>query len=455
MYLTNCHFYHSKNYLYSKPIKGLGGCGLGYRFSGWSGVNSTNASTVSNNNGRLKTTATLTYGGNRQVINTQIGKAYTFTFKLDLATTPSVYVNARATNGSSIYTGTNLSQIFINSSGEHTLTFTATTTTTQLLFEKASGTGATYFYLDDALVYETNITTYNYFVADVVTANDYSPFGAPLAGRSYTAPNSDYRFAFNGKERDNETYGEGNAYDFGARIYDARLGRWMSLDPLFKKYPNESNYIFTTDNPILYIDKEGKDKIVSYTVMTEKGTAKFDVITKNEVMFTYIEKSDQMGNSGAGYFTFTDINQTVVLDFRTNIKPSENKTSTSEEYSGKELGIVEGGKQKVENLLGKADKFITGPGGSQPGGIAFTSSEETGSPTKFSSKSPVKVINIESLLIYAGATKFGSTSLPKIKEDIGVAEYIDVLNSAAEAKKELDKPAENGCPICGGDHSKD
>ena len=41
-----------------------------------------------------------------------------------------------------------------------------------------------------------------------------------------------YRFGFNGKENDNEVKGAGNSVDFGARIYDSRLGRWMSVDSL-------------------------------------------------------------------------------------------------------------------------------------------------------------------------------------------------------------------------------
>ncbi len=68
-----------------------------------------------------------------------------------------------------------------------------------------------------------------------------------------------YRFAFNGKERDNETYGEGNAYDFGARIQDPRLGRWLSVDPLMAKYSGISPYNFTFNNPIIFTDPDGKD----------------------------------------------------------------------------------------------------------------------------------------------------------------------------------------------------
>jgi RHS repeat-associated protein len=72
---------------------------------------------------------------------------------------------------------------------------------------------------------------------------------------------SGYHFSFNGKEKDDETYGEGNAYDFGARIYDSRLGRWLSLDPLQDKYPYLSPYNFVGNSPNLFIDPDGQ-KIV-------------------------------------------------------------------------------------------------------------------------------------------------------------------------------------------------
>jgi RHS repeat-associated protein len=67
-----------------------------------------------------------------------------------------------------------------------------------------------------------------------------------------------YRFGFNGQEKDNEIKGVGNGLDFGARVYDSRLGRWLSLDPLQAKYPSLSAYNFCADNPILFIDPDGK-----------------------------------------------------------------------------------------------------------------------------------------------------------------------------------------------------
>lgn len=67
------------------------------------------------------------------------------------------------------------------------------------------------------------------------------------------------KYGFNGKLKDNEDYGEGNAYDFGARILDTRLGKWMSLDPLQKKYAGFNPYGFTFNNPIIFNDPDGKD----------------------------------------------------------------------------------------------------------------------------------------------------------------------------------------------------
>lgn len=73
----------------------------------------------------------------------------------------------------------------------------------------------------------------------------------------------DYRFGFNGQEKDNEVKGVGNSLDFGARIYDSRLGKWLSLDPLQAKYPFSSPYIFTANNPIVFRDKDGRESKVS------------------------------------------------------------------------------------------------------------------------------------------------------------------------------------------------
>ena len=73
-----------------------------------------------------------------------------------------------------------------------------------------------------------------------------------------------YRFGFNGMEKDDEVKGAGNSLDFGARVYDSRLGRWLSLDPLQDKYPDLSPYNFCRNNPAVFIDPDGRKIFIYY-----------------------------------------------------------------------------------------------------------------------------------------------------------------------------------------------
>jgi RHS repeat-associated protein len=68
-----------------------------------------------------------------------------------------------------------------------------------------------------------------------------------------------YRYGFNGKENDNDVKGEGNQQDYGMRIYDPRVGRFLSVDPLVQEYPELTPYQFGTNNPILNIDLDGME----------------------------------------------------------------------------------------------------------------------------------------------------------------------------------------------------
>jgi len=79
-----------------------------------------------------------------------------------------------------------------------------------------------------------------------------------MPGRKFTA-GTQYRYGFNGKENDNEIKGTANSYDFLFRIYDPRLGRFLSTDPLEMEYPWNSPYAFAENRPIDGIDLEGKE----------------------------------------------------------------------------------------------------------------------------------------------------------------------------------------------------
>jgi RHS repeat-associated protein len=70
-----------------------------------------------------------------------------------------------------------------------------------------------------------------------------------------------YRYGFNGKENDNEVKGTGNLQDYGMRIYDPRVGIWLSMDKLQSKNPGESPFLFTGGNPLAFIDADGNDRV--------------------------------------------------------------------------------------------------------------------------------------------------------------------------------------------------
>jgi RHS repeat-associated protein len=74
---------------------------------------------------------------------------------------------------------------------------------------------------------------------------------------------ADYRYGFNGKEKDDEIKGEGTQYDYGFRIYDPRIGKFLSQDPLFQSYPWLTPYQFASNSPIWAVDLDGlESKIV-------------------------------------------------------------------------------------------------------------------------------------------------------------------------------------------------
>ena len=64
-------------------------------------------------------------------------------------------------------------------------------------------------------------------------------------------------FGFNGKENDNDVKGNGNQQDYGMRIYDTRLSRFLSVDPLADEYAFYTPYQFAGNRPIQAVDLDG------------------------------------------------------------------------------------------------------------------------------------------------------------------------------------------------------
>jgi RHS repeat-associated protein len=151
----------------------------------------------------------------------------------------------------------------------------------------ASETPATYYELTNHLGNVMAVISDEASSSDeptVVSLSDYYPFGMSMPERSWNA--DDYRFGYTGHEKENDL-AEG-VYTTEYRLLDTRLGRWLSVDPLFAKYPGMSSYNYCAGNPMVLVDPRGlfdidyngqKDKL------SDKAIQQFELIVKNAEVF--------------------------------------------------------------------------------------------------------------------------------------------------------------------------
>lgn len=141
-----------------------------------------------------------------------------------------------------------------------------------------------HFYLKD---HQGNIRVVADETGAVDEVNDYYPFGGLLSN----AGDNVQSYKYNGKELDRKNGLDW--YDYGARHYDAALGRWHVVDPMAEEYYSWSSYAYCLGNPIKYVDPNGAFTSPYYTAngqflgVDENGFTGNIYITDEEIFKKY------------------------------------------------------------------------------------------------------------------------------------------------------------------------
>jgi len=193
---------------------------------------------------------------------------------------------------------------------------------------------------------------------------DYDPFGMMMVGRSWQA-GSEYRYGFNSMEKDDELKGNGNSYDFGARIYDPRLGRFLSMDPEMRLYAGLSPYHFVRNNPILRIDPTGKWDITVHAYSNRSNYGYGIAIVKDrsgkeiqrfKVRLEGTGGTDRLqtnANTPLGTYDIPSTSAWLSGGSRASYGPNDRLNLTPESgeivVSGRDLIRIHGGRQETYN----------------------------------------------------------------------------------------------------------
>jgi len=154
----------------------------------------------------------------------------------------------------------------------------------------------------------------------------------------------DYRFGFNGQEVDDEVKGEGNSLAFTYRVYDPRLGKFLSVDPLAPSYSWNSPYAFAENDVIRAIDLEGLEKwIVTYYYGKDGEKTRVKIRRSTDVKGEVREN-----NILANGVKITD--QNVIIYHVLETGGSYAKNSFASDLTDAEYLYLDAGKTKITEL---------------------------------------------------------------------------------------------------------
>ncbi|WP_159025704.1 GH-E family nuclease [Aquimarina sp. Aq78] len=253
-----------------------------YDFEGWISIDDdynwfkNGRAQVTTNTNQLVASVDDRNDGIAHSMLTEPDKEYTITYDLELTSSPDIKI--KASNFGEI-----LHEKIETTNGEKTFTFTAAGVVTMIQWVRTKDKDdiTQVFAIDNVAisteVADANPTIVTTFVPDVLTFNDYYPFGMLLPNRHGNS--GDYRYGFQGQEKDDEVKGEGNSLNYRYRMHDPRVGRFFAVDPLTAKYPHYTPYSFSGNKVIAFTELEGQEEYYYWNSMQQKtGKIQLDLV---------------------------------------------------------------------------------------------------------------------------------------------------------------------------------
>ena len=206
-----------------------------------------------------------------------------------------------------------------------------------------------FYYHPDHLGSSSYITNLD---GEVVQHIEYVPFGEVFIEERNSIWNTPY--LFNAKEFDEET----GLYYYGARYYDPRLSLWISTDPLQEKYPHINSYCYTANNPILFVDPDGK-------AIVKGAVAAFKYAKRIWSVYKKTGKLTPSNLKKAGLDEFLDIAGDIQTIFTGDATTLDKVGAIADLIIGTDFNSK--GKTTVSNLLGLTESTLGKEKGSLSG----------------------------------------------------------------------------------------